>query len=580
MPFSPHPILAQHFDSGDVAFAKIDQEIAILEENIRTLRAFRNTFTATYSIPPEVLTRIFSFARRLPGYDWIALTHVSQYWRSVALGSPSLWSYISSHYPEHVVNEWLQRSKSAPLTVNLNNIQNAAFIGESLFRIRELILQLRASCWDELVNTLSSQAPLLEYLSVSTSNNRPPSNVSNTMFGGMAPPLRRLELTNCSIDTNSSLFPNFTVLQLCNPPQKFKATELLRVLQRTPRLTSLTLSEVLRTDDPSVSSRSGIITLSFLESISIRGRSFIQDLGIVSQLSFPTTSSVRFNSMTKTGLDVTPAFADFVNVLNAARQQSLPSLQTSVPSSRLSLHCSWHKFTLEITIDSPQTSSATDFLKLELEAAGVWSRRLEIPDTSEIAFLLPTLPISTLTSFSTDCDIGIETWANVFGSLSHLSRISAAGPLAINILFAIAGDFNSIRKIADRKRAQNQAKKNTRGTKKKGKGKGIRGGDGNETNMDSTGESDSDWDFIFPVLGALDLHRTTFPESAEYLIDALQARKTIDKGVDLGVYGCQISEGMIDALDGVVPQLVRDRQMGPKAEKRGEPFRLKKPYGL
>ncbi|TFK65482.1 hypothetical protein BDN72DRAFT_773298, partial [Pluteus cervinus] len=122
---SPHPILTQRFDTSDVAFSTIDKEIAALREKIRTLHAFRNTFTSVHALPSEILTRIFSFVRHLPGTDlyhgndflkWIAVTHVSQQWRNVAIGSPLLWSDLSSTYKQHVTETWLRRSKSAPLS--------------------------------------------------------------------------------------------------------------------------------------------------------------------------------------------------------------------------------------------------------------------------------------------------------------------------------------------------------------------------------------------------------------------------------------------------------------------------------
>ncbi|TFK65473.1 hypothetical protein BDN72DRAFT_845535 [Pluteus cervinus] len=592
MPLSPHPILAQHFDSCEVAFAKIDQEVKILQESIRALRAFRNTFTPICRIPPEVLTRIFSFARRLPGHDlyfgktknldWIFLTHVSQHWRNVALGCPSLWSHISSDYPKPVVKEWLRRSKAAPLTVKLHNIKNAAFVGESLSRIRELTVHISASSWDELASRLSSPAPLLEYLSVSTvrvNHRQPPSNISNNMFEGNVPRLRRLKLTDCSIDINSSLLADLTVLELCNPPQKLSVKDIIATLSRVSRLTSLKLSDVLEEGTPSVSSPLDVVTLPSLESIYVKGRSFIQDLDIVSHLSFPETSTLQFYSVTETGTDVAIAFANFLNVLKAARQQSSPSLQTSAPLSHLALECSWHKLTLDITVNSSEMGDTTDFLKLQLDATGLWPRHLAIPDTSEIASLLPTLPISTLSSFSTDCDIGVETWANVFGPLPSLYHISASGPLSVNILSAIINDFKALSEVVDRKHAEDQAKKSTKGKKKKGKGT-RRGKGKKQAEVDSTPDSELvvDWDLIFPELGALDLHNATFPKSAEDLVKALQTRKSVDKGIKLGIYGCKISEEMIEALDEAVPSLMWDEETGTEADK-GYDSEFDDPYG-
>ncbi|TFK60896.1 hypothetical protein BDN72DRAFT_850189 [Pluteus cervinus] len=96
-----HPILRQHFDTSDIAFAKIDHEVATLQESIRVLYAFRNTFTPVYRLPPEILARVFSFVQALPerakheiGYyrgifvRWLNVTRVSHHWRNIAIGSP------------------------------------------------------------------------------------------------------------------------------------------------------------------------------------------------------------------------------------------------------------------------------------------------------------------------------------------------------------------------------------------------------------------------------------------------------------------------------------------------------------
>ncbi|TFK65489.1 hypothetical protein BDN72DRAFT_773311, partial [Pluteus cervinus] len=121
-----HPVLTQHFDTSDIAFTKIDKEIAALRETIRALHAFRNTFTAVYRLPPEILTRVFSFVQRIRAdfysntptpLEWVNVTYVSQHWRNVAVGSPTLWSHISSAYPKCAAEEFLWRSKEAPLSI-------------------------------------------------------------------------------------------------------------------------------------------------------------------------------------------------------------------------------------------------------------------------------------------------------------------------------------------------------------------------------------------------------------------------------------------------------------------------------
>ncbi|TFK63451.1 hypothetical protein BDN72DRAFT_775890, partial [Pluteus cervinus] len=115
--------MTEQFDTSEAAFAKIDQGIVALRESIRTLHAFRNTFTPVYRLPPEVLARMFYFVQQVPKQErfsrknlkWIVVTHVSQHWRDAAIGCPTLWSHISSAYPKLVAHELLHRSKAAPL---------------------------------------------------------------------------------------------------------------------------------------------------------------------------------------------------------------------------------------------------------------------------------------------------------------------------------------------------------------------------------------------------------------------------------------------------------------------------------
>ncbi|TFK64880.1 hypothetical protein BDN72DRAFT_774062, partial [Pluteus cervinus] len=131
-PSPPHPILQQHFDSSQLAFTQIDKEIAVLQESIRILHTFRNTFTPVYRLPPEVLTRIFVLFQHLIGHEtydsesdsalpqWAIVTRVSQHWRDVAVGCPNLWFHITDAYPKHMISQWLHRSKDIPLSITLS----------------------------------------------------------------------------------------------------------------------------------------------------------------------------------------------------------------------------------------------------------------------------------------------------------------------------------------------------------------------------------------------------------------------------------------------------------------------------
>ncbi|TFK62366.1 hypothetical protein BDN72DRAFT_882683, partial [Pluteus cervinus] len=224
-------ILTQHFDSSEFAFKKIDEEVTALRGRIRALHSFRNTFAPIYRLPPEILTRIFSFISRTPvspepkhfysqspSHKWLVATRVSQRWRNVALGSPTLWAHISNSYPEYIIKELLQRSKATPLSVRMyvGSSQDAHLIRTTLHRIRDLVIDVDSSVWNIFWSSRNSPAPLLESLKISISGHSytPPVKFSDSVFAGTTPRLRCLEITGATVDLESSIFKDLTVLEL------------------------------------------------------------------------------------------------------------------------------------------------------------------------------------------------------------------------------------------------------------------------------------------------------------------------------------------------------------------------------
>ncbi|TFK65503.1 hypothetical protein BDN72DRAFT_745675, partial [Pluteus cervinus] len=76
----------------------VDNEVKALESRILQFRSHRNTLSSTYRCPPEVLARVFFRVQDLnepSSRQWIRVTHVSEYWRTTALTSPTLWTDIA-----------------------------------------------------------------------------------------------------------------------------------------------------------------------------------------------------------------------------------------------------------------------------------------------------------------------------------------------------------------------------------------------------------------------------------------------------------------------------------------------------
>src|ERR1700733_15433089 len=133
-------------------------------------------------LPPELLRMIFiactdpPYAEQKPSYwwqtrnmQWIAITHVCRYWRTVALEYSDLWKRLRFFNPE-VTKEMIRRSKGANLEVIIDTthqrIERSMVIPMVLPELHRVSV-LDLVCSDELqslVNGLGSAAPKLEYL--------------------------------------------------------------------------------------------------------------------------------------------------------------------------------------------------------------------------------------------------------------------------------------------------------------------------------------------------------------------------------------------------------------------------------
>ena len=101
----------------------IDAEIFSLEESIRVLRLRRNALSPISSLPPEVVTAIFSHLcplspDRNPDHHLarLRISHVCHQWREIALNHAFLWSHLNfTDLSLAGATEVLARAKSVPL---------------------------------------------------------------------------------------------------------------------------------------------------------------------------------------------------------------------------------------------------------------------------------------------------------------------------------------------------------------------------------------------------------------------------------------------------------------------------------
>ena len=166
-----------------------------------------------HRLPPEMLATVASHLE--DNASLVAATHVCHLWHTTLLSSPRLWSHLD-FIDEECALAFLERSKSAPLSVNLMDAFNPSkFVRESLNKIATRVTTLRAEHSTLLNEFLARPMPMLEVLEVTDSKEFPsdkpthfPSLTSLTISGFdplryRAPLLTSFHLVCNSIFTDS-----------------------------------------------------------------------------------------------------------------------------------------------------------------------------------------------------------------------------------------------------------------------------------------------------------------------------------------------------------------------------------------
>ena len=109
---------------GNTNGKRINAEIKSVKESIRALIIRRNALVPVSSLPPEVISSIFSYVRlvvtaptlRKNRLAWLHVAHVYHRWREIALNQPLFWSHVDfTTLTSAGAAEILARAKKAPL---------------------------------------------------------------------------------------------------------------------------------------------------------------------------------------------------------------------------------------------------------------------------------------------------------------------------------------------------------------------------------------------------------------------------------------------------------------------------------
>jgi F-box-like len=213
-------------------------------------------------LPPELLVMIFiacadpPFGEQEPSYwqtrnmQWIVITHVCRYWRTVALECSDLWKRLRFFNPD-VTKEMIRRSKGSNLEVIIDirhrRIERSMVIPMVLPELHRVSV-LHLVCSDELqslVNGLGSAAPKLEYLDLYAPYGQSSFDIPDTIFSRETPALHSLKLRNCTITSPlpSSGTPSSPDSRIGHMPSTI--SQIVSCIRGAPMLHTLILNRVL-----------------------------------------------------------------------------------------------------------------------------------------------------------------------------------------------------------------------------------------------------------------------------------------------------------------------------------------------
>ncbi|KAJ6457485.1 hypothetical protein C8R47DRAFT_1164121 [Mycena vitilis] len=138
-------------------------------------------------ITSEIFTRIVPpyphFPQLTGHFSPMILTHICRQWRDLALGTPMLWSAISSSLREwtpRIIEMWMERSRSCPLYLQLGEYPRAAdlLLLETIILHRAHCEYLRIDLTAAHLHLFDGPMPLLRQLDLVLTDEESPESVS------------------------------------------------------------------------------------------------------------------------------------------------------------------------------------------------------------------------------------------------------------------------------------------------------------------------------------------------------------------------------------------------------------------
>ncbi|KAL0066323.1 hypothetical protein AAF712_006581 [Marasmius tenuissimus] len=307
--------------------AAIDDQISTTfeQETLQLLNSRRNSLIPIAYLPTEVLSRVFSChveelrpsqmtddfpneLRSITPNDWLWFAQVCQHWRTVALGTATLWSTPDFRFRKLSL-EMVKRSKPAPLNVLLHVGEDMDIIRsvceevlrKEFSRIGLLDFYLHKDCALRVFKEIRGAEgfPMLHSFTFFLGGIDPPRHALSLPHGLFAepPPLRLLVLHNldCNKSRSSGLLKNLTTLHLSLEEgfaQPIPFEKLLSVLEDCHELQELMLEGCLDELNPARTSNLEPVELPHLRRFELSDEFSITASSFFELVSFPNVQFI------------------------------------------------------------------------------------------------------------------------------------------------------------------------------------------------------------------------------------------------------------------------------------------------